>query len=189
MDNTTKKYINWQTGLYFNGKLTVESGFLSELTLSELTPLSILQVAFDEKPPLNITLPPPRTTYYDEKNDHHVLRIEPLKILIIHKQAMNIEQEGVYCLDVSASHVGIKLSGKQAAGVLNRHLPIDLRDNAFKVGAMASTAFHHSRVIIFRNDDINSQQCFTILLPRGFAKSLAELLIMSANQFCYEINN
>ena len=64
----------------------------------------------------------------------------------------------------------------------NRHLPLDLRPASFPVGSVASTAFHHVGVTLWRSDD-----GFELFLPRGFALSLWEMLLESAAQFGGEV--
>ena len=66
--------------------------------------------------------------------------------------------------------------------LLNRHLPIDLRENSFPLNSVASTAFHHCSVTLWR-----SVEGYELFLPRAFALSLWEILVESASQFGYEI--
>lgn len=66
--------------------------------------------------------------------------------------------------------------------LLNRHLPLDLREGAFPLGSVASTAFHHVGITVWR-----SEAGYELFLPRGFAVSLWELLRESAEQFGVEV--
>lgn len=199
MDKAVNSYINWQEGVYVNGDLSTDDSLSPVLTLGEKPVLPILQVAFDiEKledvnkalhDNTDLYIPPPLITHYNPEQNIRLLRIEPLKVWILNPPTLFIEMDGVAILDISDSHVCCQIYGKESANLLNKHLPLDLRAHRFQVGSMASTAFHHCRVIIYRDSDKDNTPCFSILLPRGFAKSLAELLIMSANQFCYAIKN
>jgi len=59
---------------------------------------------------------------------------------------------------------------------------LDLRDASFPVGSVASTAFHHVGITLYR-----SEAGYDLFLPRGFALSLWEMLLESAAQFGGEI--
>ena len=79
----------------------------------------------------------------------------------------------------------IKISGEKVRLLLNRHLPLDLRDNIFPINSSASSAIHHVSVKLFR---INKND-YNLLIPRGFALSIWEILLESASQFGFEIEN
>jgi len=74
------------------------------------------------------------------------------------------------------------VAGDDAAEFLNRHFPLDLRDASFPVGTVASSATHHVGVTLWRSD-----QGYELFIPRGFALSLWEGLVESAEQFGVEI--
>ena len=76
----------------------------------------------------------------------------------------------------------MRIEGPNAKDLLNRFLPIDLRDHAFADGAVASTAFHHVGVTLMRTGD-----AYELFIPRGFALSLWEMLVESAEQFGLEV--
>ena len=63
-----------------------------------------------------------------------------------------------------------------------RNTGIDLRENSFPLNSVASTAFHHCSVTLWR-----SVEGYELFLPRAFALSLWEILVESASQFGYEI--
>lgn len=105
-----------------------------------------------------------------------MLRIEPLKFWVI-GAPLSERQEGAV-LDLSHSRTHIRISGEKATTVLNSYLPLDLRSNSFAVGSVASTAFHHVGVTLWR-----SEQGYELFIPRGFAVSLWELLIEAAEQY------
>ncbi|MGR3913232.1 MAG: sarcosine oxidase subunit gamma, partial [Gammaproteobacteria bacterium] len=85
-------------------------------------------------------------------------------------------------LDLSHSRTHLRIGGVQAATLLNRHLPLDLREASFKQGAVASSALHHAGVTLWR-----SARGYELFIPRGFALSLWEILLESAAQFGAEI--
>ncbi|WP_269580774.1 sarcosine oxidase subunit gamma [Roseibium sp. Sym1] len=117
-----------------------------------------------------------------------LLRIEPLKWWLISRQApssqLSLTAGDGAVLDLSSSRTWVTLSGADAAGLLNRFLPLDLSDRAFPPGSSASTAFHHIGVTLWPDDE-----GFNLLLPRSFAASLWEMLTESAAQFGYEIRS
>lgn len=107
-----------------------------------------------------------------------MLRIEPCKFWFI---GCELEQpsatEGAV-LDLSHSRTHIRIAGNKATVVLNSYLPLDLREKSFPVGAVASTAFHHVGITLWRSD-----QGYELFAPRGFAVSLWELLIEASEQY------
>lgn len=107
-----------------------------------------------------------------------LLRIEPLKWWLLDAVAPTLDAEQGATLDLSHSRTRIRITGAQAATLLNRHMPLDLRDHSFSVDHVASTAFHHVGVTLWRSD-----QGYELFLPRGFAKSLWEMLLKTAAQF------
>ena len=111
-----------------------------------------------------------------------LLRIEPLKIWIIGTIAPQFETDGSVILDISHSRTQIRISGVDAANLLNRYLPIDLREPSFPIGSVISSAFHHVGVTLWR-----TEAGYELFLPRGFALSLWELLLNGAAQFGYDV--
>jgi len=115
-----------------------------------------------------------------------LMRIEPLKWWLVGAaehvlpSVMPANQGAV--LNLSHSRVWLSISGPQAALFLNRHLPLDLRGDAFPVGTVASTAFHHTGVTLWR-----SEHAFELLVNRGFALSLWTIMLESAAQFNAEV--
>lgn len=111
-----------------------------------------------------------------------LLRIEPLKWWLFGAEAAELDAEQGNTLDISHSRTHLRITGDEATTLLNRHLPIDLREDSFPVGSVASTAYHHVGVTLWR-----SEQGYELFLPRGFAVSLWEGLLESAEQFGVEV--
>jgi methylglutamate dehydrogenase subunit D len=111
-----------------------------------------------------------------------ILRIEPLKFWVVGVPASELAPDEGATLDLSHSRTCLRISGPEAATLLNRFLPLDLRDEAFPTGTVASTAFHHVGITLWRTD-----AGYEVFLPRGFALSLWELLREGAAQFGYAI--
>lgn len=107
-----------------------------------------------------------------------LLRTEPLKFWAYGAAVETSSAEESVVLDISHSRTQIRISGPQATTVLNSYLPIDLRENSFPQNSVASTAFHHVGVTLWR-----SPAGYELFLPRGFALSLWELLQESALQY------
>ena len=111
-----------------------------------------------------------------------LLRIEPLKWWMLGGQAPEIKPKHGATLDLSHSRIHLRVSGEQATALLNRHLPLDLRESSFAVGSVASSALHHVGVTLWR-----SEQGYELFIPRGFALSVWEVLVQTAGQFGAEI--
>ena len=111
-----------------------------------------------------------------------ILRIEPLKFWVVGAAASELAPEEGAILDLSHSRTCLRITGPEAATLLNRFLPLDLGAEAFAVGTVASTAFHHVGITLWHSDD-----GYEVFLPRGFAMSLWELLREGAAQFGYRI--
>ena len=111
-----------------------------------------------------------------------MLRIEPMKWWLLGIAAPAFDAGQAVTLDLSHSRTRLCVSGDDATEFLNRHLPLDLREAAFPPGAVASSATHHVGVTLWRSAD-----GYELFLPRGFALSLWEGLVESAQQFGVEI--
>jgi len=107
-----------------------------------------------------------------------LLRVEPLKWWLIGAPPPELTPDEGATLDLSHSRTRLRIGGPQAALLLNRHLPLDLSEGSFPVGAVGSSAFHHVGVTLWR-----SAAGYELFLPRGFARSLWEMLLESAEQF------
>ena len=111
-----------------------------------------------------------------------MLRIEPLKWWILGGDVEDLLPEEGSILDLSHSRTHLRISGNDSVSLLNRHLPLDLRENSFPLNSVASTAFHHCSITLWR-----SKKGYELFLPRAFALTLWEILLESAAQFGYEI--
>ena len=113
--------------------------------------------------------------------DHQDFEDSSLSILKSLEKYIDLVEKGNF-LDLSHSRTHVRILGQDSTTLLNRHLPIDLRENSFPLNSVASTAFHHCSVTLWR-----SVKGYELFLPRAFALSLWEILIESAAQFGYEI--
>tara|TARA_B110000438_G_C15591198_1_gene553921 strand:- start:121 stop:681 length:561 start_codon:yes stop_codon:yes gene_type:complete len=114
--------------------------------------------------------------------DKHILRIEPLKWWVIGGGNIEIESNEGTNVDLSHAFTSIEIKGENVKEFLNRHLPIDLRDQSFPVNSITSSAIHHVSVKIWRTDF-----GYRIFIPRGFALSIWEIFLETASQFGYEV--
>lgn len=112
-----------------------------------------------------------------------LLRVEPLKWWLVGAAAPALAPEEGATLDLSHARTRVRVSGPEAALLLNRHLPLDLREASCPVGSVASSAFHHTGVTLWR-----AEEGYELFLPRGFALSLWEMLLESAAQFGVEVS-
>ena len=74
-------------------------------------------------------------------------RMEPLKWWLLQKES-NYPSELGTTLDLSHAFTCIIISGDQSTLLLNRHLPIDLRENMFPLASSASSGIHLSLIHI-----------------------------------------
>jgi heterotetrameric sarcosine oxidase gamma subunit len=111
-----------------------------------------------------------------------MLRIEPMKWWLVGIAAPAFDGEQAVTLDLSHSRTRLCVAGDDAAEFLNRHFPLDLREASFPVGTVASSATHHVGVTLWR-----SGEGYELFIPRGFALSLWEGFVESAEQFGVEI--
>lgn len=111
-----------------------------------------------------------------------LLRIEPLKWWLVGGTAPVLAAQEGAVLDLSHSRTWLRVVGADAANLLCRHLPLDLREASFPAGSVASTAFHHVGVTLWHSGDGHE-----LFIPRGFALSLWEMLLESAAQFGAEV--
>ncbi len=109
-------------------------------------------------------------------------RMEPLKWWIIDKNISLGENLGTI-LDMSHAFTCLNISGKESSSLLNRHIPIDLRDNVFSPASSASSAIHHVSIKLFKFTGNN----YYLFIPRGFALSIWGILLETSKQFGYEI--
>lgn len=111
-----------------------------------------------------------------------LLRVEPLKWWFIMKDSAPslpaITRDLGAVLDLSHSRTQIVITGDKAEIFLNHFLPLDLRDGSFPVGTVASTAFHHVGVTLWRNTS-----GYNLFIPRSFSASLLEILMETAHQY------
>tara|TARA_B100000287_G_scaffold105657_1_gene97960 strand:+ start:481 stop:1044 length:564 start_codon:yes stop_codon:yes gene_type:complete len=111
-------------------------------------------------------------------------RMEPSKWWVLGSTIEVPENLGT-SLELSHAFTSITIEGEKSDVLLNRHLPLDLRLDNFPINSSASSAIHHVSVKLFR---INFKE-FRLLIPRGFALSIWEILLESASQFGYEIKD
>ena len=113
-----------------------------------------------------------------------LLRVEPLKWWLVCDCGQPKSWKALSCvvLDLSQSRTRLHISGPQAARLLSHVLPLDLSDTAFPEGCVASSAFHHVGVTLWRD-----AEGFNLFLPRSFAVSLYEILTATAVQYGLKI--
>ena len=111
-----------------------------------------------------------------------MLRIEPMKWWLVGVAAPTFDAEQAATLDLSHSRTRLCVSGEDAAEFLNRHFPLDLREASFALGSVASSATHHVGVTLWRSD-----AGYELFIPRGFALSLWQGFVESAEQFGVKI--
>ena len=167
----------------FNGKTNIYFKELNNLHLQQIACWSD-SLSHSEnflKQELNINNLPNFNKGIIEK-EFSFWRIEPLKWWIFNKNITLSPDLGT-TLDLSHSFTCIHISGNHASLLLNRYLPIDLRESKFPELSSASSAIHHVSIKLFKH----SRNNYYLLIPRGFALSIWEILIDTSRQFGYEV--
>ena len=170
--------------LYKVGKYSISEK--QSLTFKEIKSLEILQIAcwpdkIDEINNLNIKMVPSfnKGIVFENKS---LWRMEPLKWWLFNKE-IKISDQIATTLDISHAYTSIEIKGDNSTLFLNRHLPIDLRTKNFPDLSSASTAIHHVSVKLLKI----SSNIYCLYIPRGFALSIWEILLETADQFGYEV--
>ena len=175
--------------LYKVGKYSTSEK--QSLTFKELKNLEILQIAcwpdkIDEINNLLIKRLKIRNIPSFNKGilfeNKSLWRMEPLKWWLFNKE-IEVDEEIATILDMSHAFTGIEIKGDNSSLFLNRHLPIDLRARNFPDLSSACTAIHHVSVKLFKITSNN----YCLYIPRGFALSIWEIFLETADQFGYEV--
>ncbi len=166
-------------GYYRTGKFGILENDTAGVVIEELRDLVLHQIACW---PDTLDVVAKLATKAASGNNASLLRIEPLKWWLLGAKAPEVSAEHGNTLDISHSRTRIRITGDSATEFLNRHLPLDLREDSFAVGAVGSTAIHHVGVTLWRSAD-----GYELFVPRGFALSLWEGFVASATQFGLEV--
>ena len=111
-----------------------------------------------------------------------MLRIEPLKWWLLDHAPPEFNTDSAVVLDLSHARSHMRISGPSAADLLNRHCPLDLRSGVYPVNAVAASMIHHVGITLW-----HSTNGYELFIPRGFALSIWQGLVDSAQQFGLEI--
>ena len=166
-----------------NNNITVKFKEYTYLNLKQIAcwPDTLLQTEDYIKEKLNFNSVPDFNKGVINK-ENSIWRIEPLKWWILNNELNLPDQLGTN-LDLSHAFTCINIIGENASLLLNRFLPIDLRESVFKEWSSASSAIHHVSIKLLKISKNNYQ----LFIPRGFALSIWEILLESSKQFGYEI--
>ena len=168
------------------------NGYGRELAIEEVTGLQLIQVAawadntdsVEQRLVAELGMPGiPLPGTAVQNGDVLLARVEPLKWWILNSgveiSVPELSPTEGCLLDLSHSRTWLAISGENAGSLLNRFLPIDLRDAVFPAGSIATTAFHHTGVTVHRSADGS----YNLLLLRSFAVSLWQMMHETALQF------
>jgi len=166
-----------------NDKVTIKFKEETNLNLKQIVcwPDTLTETKEFIKKNLNISEAPNfNKGFVNDKNS--IWRIEPLKWWIL-KNVLKLPSELGTNLDLSHAFTSINIKGENASLLLNRFLPLDLRETVFEDNSSASSAIHHVSIKLLKFSKNNYQ----IFIPRGFAISTWEILLESSKQFGYEV--
>lgn len=111
-----------------------------------------------------------------------VLAVQPLRWWLLDATPPILDSSTAEILDLSCARTCLRIEGPEAAVLLNRHVPLDLRQQHCPENTVLSTGFHHVGVTIWHHSS-----GFDVFLPSSFAASLVKLLFISAEQFGFEV--
>jgi len=95
-----------------------------------------------------------------------------------------VDATGGVAFDVSASRVAWTLRGEEAAVVVNKHCPLDLRLSAFARGTCAQSVFGQVNALLYRHV---ASDGFTLMVARSFAHDVRSRIEASAAQYGFTI--
>jgi heterotetrameric sarcosine oxidase gamma subunit len=85
--------------------------------------------------------------------------------------------------DQSDAYAVFRLMGPHLRAALNKLVPIDIDERAFKVGDVAETIAGHVGILFWRLDDAAGSPVFDIAVARSFSVGLRHTLVQSAAEF------
>lgn len=108
-----------------------------------------------------------------------LVRVEPLKWWVFGPDGADCPLrpepgQGAW-LDMSHDQAGVIVTGKNAAELLKRLIPIDLRERSFPDLSHATTLAHHMITRVLRQDE-NDVPSYRVLVMRSYADELRQLL-------------
>jgi heterotetrameric sarcosine oxidase gamma subunit len=176
--------INYKTtSIKVDGKITLTFQEIRDLDIKQIAawPSAIESIDLKLANIIN-TIKAPGFNQTLSINNIHILRTEPLKWWLIGGKNIEIASDEGAIIDLSHAFTSIQIKGENVKNFLNRHLPLDLRDQSFPINSIATSAIHHVSVKIWRTGGE-----YRLFIPRGFALSIWEILLETASQFGYEI--
>ena len=108
-----------------------------------------------------------------------LVRVEPLKWWVLGADGADCPatpdpDRGAW-LDMSHDQAGIAFAGGNAAELLKRLVPVDLRERSFPDLSYATTMAHHMITRVLRQDE-EGAPCYRVLVMRSYADDLRQLL-------------
>ena len=176
---------NYKIGSFeINKKITLSFKEIRDLEIKQVAawPSKIDKIDFKLANIINQTKAPGFNKSASNDNKH-ILRIEPLKWWIIGESNIEILDDEGSVLDLSHAFTSLEIKGKNVRQFLNRHLPLDLREQSFENNSISSSSIHHVSTKVWKKNHDE----YILFIPRGFALSIWEILLETASQFGYEI--
>lgn len=92
--------------------------------------------------------------------------------------------EDAMLLDLSDSRTILRLKGEAARSILIKGIAVDLHTDAFPVQAIAHTMVEHAGVLLHRV----GPEAFELYVPRSYSANMWHWLMVSAEEFGYEVD-
>jgi sarcosine oxidase subunit gamma len=124
-----------------------------------------------------VVLPPAMLTA-TARGDRAALRLGPDEILLLAEDGIAaslgqaLDGESVSLVDISHRQVALRITGPQAADLLNEFCPLDLDPAAFPPGACTRTLFGKAEIVLWRL----AVDGFRLEVARSFAPYVRALL-------------
>ena len=127
--------------------------------------------------PSRMTLALPGPNAVGRASGTAILWLGPRSWLVI---AEHVDATGGVAFDVSAGRVAWTLRGVEAAPVINKHCPLDLRARVFAPGTCAQSVFGQVNALLYRH---LAEDSFTLMVARSFAHDVRGRIETSAAQY------
>lgn len=109
-----------------------------------------------------------------------LLRINPLNWLLIGTALTERPDPDIaQAADLGSGLARIRIGGEKAAPLINRFLPIDLREGCFDVGSVAGAGLHGAPVVLHRV----AENTFDLFVMRSYLRSFWDLIETNARRF------
>ena len=138
VNRTSALITNYKVGsVKLNEKITLSFEEIRDLEIKQIAawPSTLESIGLKLSNTINGTMAPDFNCALSI-NNKHILRIEPLKWWVIGGGNIEIASEEGVIVDLSHAFTSIEIRGDNIKTLLNRHIPLDLREQSFPVNSV-----------------------------------------------------